>query len=399
MQALLSHKRRTKKDISVQNEASVAMLSNHKMRAVCSSLGHVSLYDGLLPVITSDFDKKIKEGEWMLTALTPLGTFSPFSVFGVPRGFRCRYEFEKTETEVRYAAHFSGKGRSFSLFVRLFLAPASSLFIAECEASGDVTVADFSLSFSPRLMKTPRGAFCFFDCRDEKERFFFRERRVRNGVGEPLYFGICAHGAGAIPIRFGAARERACVRREGAKKASFAIGLAHDIDDLKALLLLENGDLFAFSRWQGVLAGRDAVSEYRGCMVTEEMLLLRFMMGKKRHCHDGGVLGGLPMEGPLVLCEVYTVDEKTLSVLREWISLYIYMTIRGASFTLLILCWRAEAREKLSLALRDMGCETLSFYAGGIFVKEASSFQERKLSAIRARADVRVDLERGAWLP
>ena len=105
------------------------------------------------------------------------------------------------------------------------------------------------------------------------------------------------------------------------------------------------------------------------------------------------------MEGPLVLCEVYTVDEKTLGVLREWISLYIYMTIRGASFTFLILCWCAEAREKLSLALRDMGCETLSFYAGGIFVKEASSFQERKLSAIRARADVRVDLERGAWLP
>ena len=133
----------------MQNGASVAMISNHKMRAVCSFLGHISLYDGLLPVITSDFDKKIKEGEWMLTALTPFGTFSPFSIFCVPRGFRGRYEFEKTETEVRYAAHFFGKGRSFSLSVRLLLAPASSLFIAECEVSGDVTVADFSLSFSP----------------------------------------------------------------------------------------------------------------------------------------------------------------------------------------------------------------------------------------------------------
>ena len=61
MQELLSQKRRTRKDISVQNGASVAMISNHKMRAVCSSLGHISLYDGLLPVITSDFDKKIKE--------------------------------------------------------------------------------------------------------------------------------------------------------------------------------------------------------------------------------------------------------------------------------------------------------------------------------------------------
>ena len=383
----------------MQNGVSVAMISNHKMRAVCSSLGHVSLYDGLLPVITSDFDKKIKEGEWLLTALTPLGTFSPFSIFGAPRGFRGRYEFEKMETEVRYAAHFSGKGKAFSLSARLLLAPASSLFIAECEVSGDVSEAAFSLSFSPRLMKTPRGAFCFFDCRDEKERFFFRERRAKNGAGEPLYFGACAHGVGVLPIRFGAAREGACIRREGAKKASFAIGIARDIDDLKALLLWENDELFDFSRWQGVLAGRDAVSEYRGCTITEEKLLPRIMMGKRRHHRDAEYLWGVPMEEALVLGEVHAVDEKTLVFLREWISLYIYMTIRGAPFTLLILCWHAEAREKLIFALRDMGCEALSFYAGGIFVKEAPSFHEKMIDALRARADVRVDLERGAWLP
>ena len=334
----------------------------------------------------------------MLTALTPLGIFSPFPAFSAPRGFRGRYEFEKTETEIRYLAHFSGKGRAFSLSVRFRLAPVKSLFIAECAVSGDVTTADFLFSFTPCLLKTPRAAYCFFDCRDEKERFFFRERRARNGAGEPLYFGACTHGVGAYPIRFGAAREGACLRRERAGKASFAIGIARDIDDLKALLGQDGRELFVLSKWQSLLAGRDAVSGYRGGAVTEEMLLSRIMMGKKRQRRDAVCRLDIPTQAPLILGEVHTPDENVVVLLREWASLYLYMAIRGAPFTLLILCQSEGAREKLSFVLRNMGCETFSFYAGGIFVKEASSFHEKMLGAVRACADARMDLDRGVWL-
>ena len=398
MQELLSRKRKMKKEISPRGEVCVAMISNHKMRAVCSSLGHVSLYDGLLPVITSDFDKKIKEGEWMLTALTPLGIFSPFPIYGTQKGFRGRYEFEKKETEIRYTANFSGKGKYFSLTARFFLSPVDSLFITKCDISGDVTEADFSLSFSPSLVKTPRAAYCFFDCRDEKERFFFRERRARNGAGTPLYFGSCAHGVGTLPIRFGAARNGVCIRREGARHASFSMGIARDIDDLKALLSQEDGDIFVFSKWQSVLSVRDAVSEYHGCTVTEEMLLSRIMMGKKRFHRDSLYRLDIPVEGPLVLGEAYAADGKTLVLLREWVSLYLYMAIRGVPFTLLILCRYRDVREKIFSALCEMRGESLAFYAGGIFVRDASSFDARMLGEIRARADARMDISRGVWL-
>lgn len=384
------------------------MLSNNKMRAVFSSLGHLALYDGLLPVVLSDFCLRTKDTGLCVTAETVHGVFSPFSVCDVPRGFRARYEFEKTEMQVRYTAHFTGKRTCFSLTVRFYLAPRESLFSVECSISGDIKTAVFSLSFSPVLKKTPRSAYRFYDSADEKERFFFRERIAEKGKGEPFYFGALVRGMGEMPIRFGTARERTRLRTERVSDGIFSLGVSRDIDDLLALLRRGRQGFSSYFGWEAILALQAAVSGFAGGAVTEEMLLTRMTLGQGRLAgtksasarFDRALLRTVvPSEGPLILGIVTSADDKAIFRLRELSSLFLYMCIRGVPFGFLLLCRGDAVRRQIASALDEMGCAAFSFYAGGLYAVDTESLDPETLAAVKRCSVAWIDLESGTVFP
>ncbi len=388
-------------NLSKKEEAlpKVALLSNNKMKLFASSLGHVSLWDGLLPIFSSSFEKKTLERGLRAVVKTENGIFSPMPLVPIPKGFRGEYSFSHTVSDVTYTADFSGKGKSFSVSAVFSLSPISSLLQIFTTVKGNIGEALAALSFSPVLKKeSSKDSWLFFDRYDSAGRYLIRERHDKNARCEALYFGI---SRGADRFLSLTAEGKDISKRVRCvfpvtESACVSLAVAKEEEELFYLLQKENDIFLARRSWESLAKMQISFSGFgEKAARSEEKLLCalifgthRFSLEKQRSLQGvlSGVLGGLSQANPTVAFSIVSFDERTKECLIQMIALFRYLCIRGFSFDLVFLCENEDVRAETAHFFEENGYDFFVFYAGGIFLLERGAVGERVYRALRETA-------------
>lgn len=404
----------------------VHMLSNNKTRVICSSSGHVCVYDGPVLVVNSEFDKFSLNGGLRTIAVIDGVLLSSAPLGYVSKGVESEYSFEFDGVKIIYRSVHRINGSEYGLDTEISLCEDEAAFSVSANIRG-CDSADVAIYFEPIIddaqaflsHKSFSNMFLESEFYSEENAIVYR-RRPRSDGRAFRYLGISANEKigisdydcmreNLLPLMYdasdianaalgdlsgsdGALIVPACLLR--VKKRSkrgadinvrFDIAMSNDCDDLLYFLSSEKQDAVG-----NVLEIQSSASG-AGKMTTllEDELLTRFAFAPPQNALSNGqiafALSHIPMkmdslwrrgisgDVPMVSAYLPFSEAKYMSRLFEILKLFKFSCIRGFRFDLIILFsesdeYSSHVKKAVERAVRKVGLSSFVGCRGGIFI-------------------------------
>lgn len=428
----------------------LVLLTNGKSRILCSSSGHMALYNGRDVLFRSDFEPfSLRGGLRVLFRIDgEVYTVSPLGKSHDDN--RGEYEFLSGDGFAEYRATYRTGSRTRTLSLRIGVCPNREIFDLTARITGPYRQAAVTLYGEPVMEQ--ESAYCahpsfsnlFLESRfDPDENVLLFSRRPQNDRNPFRYLGIlCSGGSG---IEFDTMRDRilpigyddddiasaflekaggsvgtvlvpACrlsaVCPDPGKPVSFSIAYSyHEEDMLFDLSHRKKGQEKNTAR--EILRLQAFSADYRRDIMACESPLLSFLYLRSKTGNDLSHRAfecfsddpfrkeelwpfGISGDHAIVLLSVEEHSESDLIVLSDWLLLFRYVLIRGIRFDLVMLyeetdSYHEKFKNRLLRMAERMGLSGFLSSDNGIFFLCRSRLSDRVENGLQLVAALSAD--------
>ncbi|MBQ0010993.1 MAG: hypothetical protein KBS76_07845 [Ruminococcus sp.] len=414
----------------------MVLLTNGKSRVICSSSGHMALYNGRDVLFRSDFEPFTLGGGLRVLFLIDGEVYTVSPLGKSHDSHRGEFEFLSGNGFAEYRAVYRNGGLTRTLSLRISVCPNREIFDLAARINGPYRHASVCLYGEPVL--ETESSFCahrsfsnlFLESRfDEDQNILLFSRRPRNDHKPFRYLGIlCSEEDGIaydtmrdrfLPLGYGddeiaaASLYRptgsvgtvlipACRLVAGYPKPGEPVTFSlpyyyHEEDMLFDLSHRKRGNEKAVA--EDILRLQAFSADYRRDIMACESLLLPFFFGPRQ---IGNALPrsvaetfaqnpfrreelwplGISGDNPVVLIKAEEHSERDLISLADWLLLFRYVAIRGIRFDLVVLYeetdfYHERFRRRLLRMTEKTGLSGFLSSDNGIFFLCQSRLSER----------------------